>query len=143
MSKSLPIKTNLLQQNCFVRDCTFGRDLKSSSALSTYLSVDEHTDSTGLRINYNEYPYPITPQYVNSFVDSSDYHRDPTNAVANGVKRVNLNDVSSIQSLSKLDSSAQRALYEQLRSKFSSLKTEPDNVVHPDSNPDNDDGGNK
>lgn len=119
MSKSVPVKSNLLQQNCFVRDVSLKKDLHSTFSVDSYISLDEKISDNGYVQEYNSYPYPITPQYVQSFVDSVDYRRDPANAVANGVHRVNLGDVGSIQRLYGLDSSNQRALYEQLKSKFS------------------------
>lgn len=130
MSSSRRVVTNLLQQNCYVRDKVLGTDLKNDYCVKTYISIDESVDQSGLKIVYNEYPYPITPGYVNSFVDSTDYRKDPLNAIANGACRSNLGDVTKIQDILKLDSSVQRSVYEQLRAKFSLSGSEPiKNVV--------------
>lgn len=117
-NKSSRVQSNLLQQNCFVRDVSRAVDLKSDDTPVSYVSIDEEVTPSGTKVEFNSYPYPITPQYVNSFVDSSDYRRDPANAVANGVKKSNFGDVRSLQSLSQMDTDSQRALYEELSSKF-------------------------
>lgn len=113
------MQSNLLQQNCFVRDVCRKVDLKSVNSETTYDSIDEKVTDKGLEIEHNSYPYPITPQYVNSFVDSSDYRRDPANAIANGVKRQNLGDISAVQQVFKMDTVTARALFAELSKKFS------------------------
>lgn len=128
MSKSSRVQSNLLQQNCYVRDCVRVTDLKTdSSSESSYFSLDEVKCDDGVKFKKNLYSYPITPSYVNSFVDSSDYRRDPSNAIANGRKRVNLGDCSEIQRIMQLDSASLGALYSQLQAKFGSVPSS-DNV---------------
>lgn len=120
------VQSNLLQQNCFVRDVVRKVDLKSENSDSCFVSLDEVSSENGVSFVPHKYPYPITPQYVNSFVDSSDYRRDPVSAINNGIKRQNLGDVSSIQSVLDMDSSLQRSIYEQLSAKFAqSVKSQP------------------
>lgn len=118
MSKSSRIQSNLLQQNCFIRDVTTKVDLQSVNSDSVYGSLDEQTTSDGIRFKVNQYPYPITPSYVDSFVSSTDYHFDPASAVANGVKRSNLGDCTKFQDVLNMDSFEQRSLYEVLSAKF-------------------------
>lgn len=113
------VQSNLIQQNCFVRDCSQKSILEPVASDKVFLSLDEKPSENGVSFELNEYPYPITPEYVSSFADSTDYRRDPANAVANGVKRPNLGDIRSIQDLSKLDTSVQRAIYDSLQAKFS------------------------
>lgn len=118
MSKTSRIQSNLLQQNCFIRDVTTKVDLQSVNSDSVYGSLDEQTTSDGIRFKVNQYPYPITPSYVNSFVSSTDYHFDPANAIANGVKRPNLGDITKFQDVLNMDSVSQRSLFEVLSAKF-------------------------
>lgn len=127
------VQSNLLQQNCFVRDVVRKVDLKSENSDSCFISLDEVLSENGVSFVPRKYPYPITPHYVNSFVDSADYRRDPVSAINNGVKRQNLGDISQIQSVLSMDSSLQRSLYEQLSAKFSKSvdPNKPNNPVDP------------
>lgn len=115
---SIKVKTNLLQQNCFVRDIRGVFDEQNSYAQDVYKSLDVKQTDNGIVEEVNDYPYFINPEYVQSFVSSTDYKRDPQQAIVSGVQRQNLGDISSLQDISKLDTAAQRALYSQLRAKF-------------------------
>lgn len=129
-NKSSRIQSNLLQQNCFVRDVTTKSALVPEPGQDVFFSLDEKSTSSGVEFELNSYPYPITPQYVNSFLDSTDYRRDPYNAVASAPKRVNLGDVSSLQSVASMDMESARSLYSQLKAKFdSSSKVDPGSEV--------------
>lgn len=130
-TNSSRIQTNLIQQNCFVRDVARAVDLKSESPDFMYTSLDEVTDDKGIHFEEHDVPYPITPAYVNSFVDSVDYRRDPAGAIANGVSRTNLGDISVMQQVLSMDSSAQRSLYDQLFAKFAA-KSDVESVSNTD-----------
>lgn len=125
MSKSSRIQSNLLQQNCFVRDVLRADDLKSPDLdseenFSSFETLDEVSVPDGIKLQRSIEVYPITPQYVNSFVDSSDYRNDPVSAVNSSLKRVNLGDISSLQKFLSLDESSQRRLYSELSKRFAS-----------------------
>lgn len=129
------VQSNLLQQNCFVRDCSKKSDLKTDYPENpTYTSLDEVTVDKGIEFRETVQPYLITPQYVSSFIDSSDYRRDPANAIANGVKRVNLGDISGFQDVSKMDMTQARALYSQLSAKFAKAGQVPAPAPAPSDN---------
>lgn len=134
MIKSTRVSSNLLKQNCYVRDCAVGIDLKDGNEIETYDSLDETLTDRGIEFEIRSYPYPITPAFVNSFVDSSDYRRDPVNAVANSVKRLNLGDISDCQRILNLDSAAQKQLYLELSKKFGSYNSVNSNNKVGDSN---------
>lgn len=112
------VQSNLLQQNCFVRDVTKKDDVKGDS-IDSFLSLNEVVTDKGVELKTTVEPYHITPQYVSSFADSSDYRKDPISAINNGVKRTNLGDITDIQRVSAMDASSARALYEQLKARFS------------------------
>lgn len=129
------IQSNLLQQNCFVRDVTRVGGLVTSSSPDTFLSLDEVVTSKGISLVESENPYPITPQYVKSFASSADYRKDPFAAIASSSPRTNLGDISSIQEVSSMDMEQARSLYSQLQSVFlSNPDSKPDSK--PDSNSD-------
>lgn len=114
------VKTNVLLQNCFVRE--FVRSDRSVAQPSQYLAVDEkiRDDGSGVDLVYHVEDYPITPEYVNSFVDSSDYHNDPLGAMARASlsPRVNLGDITALQEVAKLDATSARELYSALSARF-------------------------
>lgn len=117
-SKSKRVVTNLLQQNCFVRDVREPFDIQDPLQSSSYVSLDEKIVENGFKQEYNVYDYPITPSYVDSFVDSSDYRRDPANAIVHGHDKKNMGDVTQLQDILHMDTSSQRELYIQLQKKF-------------------------
>lgn len=117
-NKSIPV--NLIQQNCFIRDVTRLSPNSYSSSPDTYLSLDEVATPTGIELRANVNDYPITPAYVRSFADSSDYRNDLASALSAKSSRPNLGDVSDIQKIASMDASQARALYNQLVSAFGS-----------------------
>lgn len=119
---SQPIVTHLIQQNCFTRDVTVHSSTPVRSPVK-FTSLDEVSTPTGVEIKITENDYPITPQYINSFVDSSDYRRDPLGAIANAPQRRNLGDVRQVQDVSKMDTPELLALYNQLKTRFGAAKT--------------------
>lgn len=113
------VQSNLLQQNCFVRDSRLGKDLLCSSSPESFLSIDEVVTSKGVELKESVNPYPITPQYVDSFVESSDYRKDPFAAIAAGTQKQNLGDISDVQKLVAMDYEQARELYSKLSEVFS------------------------
>lgn len=111
------IQSNLLQQNCFVRDVTRVGGISVSSSPESFLSIDEVVTSKGVELVESDNPYPITPQYVKSFVDSADYHNDPFGSIVS--PRQNLGDITAMQKVSSMDTEQARNLYAQLSDVFS------------------------
>lgn len=120
MSKvnSSRVQSNLLQQNCFVRDVTTKSTLQGRSSLDVFVSLDEVVTSKGVDLVESRHPYPVTPQYVNSFVESSDYRRDLFSAFSSSSSRPNLGDITDVQKVMAMDTSEASALYSQLKSVF-------------------------
>lgn len=124
-----PVRTNLIRQNCFVRDVT----THSCNVVSyderyeglTYDSIDQVTrdDGLGVDLKFSTNTYPINPQYVQSFVDAADYHNDPLSAIANAPARQNLKDVRDYQSVQDMDTSEQLKLFEQLKAALGKVST--------------------
>lgn len=116
--------SQLLAQDCYVRDCCLKRDLQAVSSSPKYITLQESVEDSGLKQEFVEVDYPITPAYVNSYVESCDYRRDPFGAVARGGSRVNLGDITEMQSVASMDTEHARALYAQLSERFSRLPVE-------------------
>lgn len=112
------VRSNLLQQDCYVRDCSLKSDVIGVRSSSEYLTLNEKVTQTGLTQEVVSVPYPITPQSVNSYVESCDYRRDPLGAIMRGGSRVNLGDVTALQDVSSMDAGQARDLYVQLQARF-------------------------
>lgn len=125
------LSSNLLKQNCYIRDCVEEKVVTTDYSDKTYTSVDEVVTSNGVKLVENQVPYHITPQYVNSFVDSSDYRRDPVNAVINAPRRQNLGDITGIQDICGFDFVSAQKLYQALKTKFETPKATPQPVENP------------
>lgn len=121
--KTSRVQSNLLQQNCFIRDVSRSVDLCSSSDVDSYSSLDEVVVSNGITLRLSSHSYPYTVESVNSFVSSSDYRLDPVAAINQSRPRVNLGDITSLQELNSLSDDAIRALYSSLSEKISLLNS--------------------
>lgn len=115
------LKSQLLQQNVFLRDVVPAYDLKKGNEIKEYYDVFEEDviDKDGFPVHrevMKKVPYPHTPESVQSFESSTDYKIDPSNARRSG--GVNLGDVSAVQSLFRSDSAAQNPEYQELLKKI-------------------------
>lgn len=136
--ESIRIPCNLLQQNCFLRDCCPDVvNVQSSSCQKTYISLDEVVSDNGVELKETVQDYPYTPEYVNSFVDSADYHNDPIQAIASAQTsyRSNLGDITDLQNVSSLDLAGVKSIYEQLKKVFSEPVSSPESPPSSAPNP--------
>lgn len=116
------VYSNLLAQNVYVRDCCPNLDSPLEIPDPTYLSLDEVVTESGVKIVEKVEEYPITPEYVDSFVDGSDYRTNLAEAAVQSAQRassrVNLGDIRSAQDILSKNPDVVNALYTQLLSKF-------------------------
>lgn len=115
------LKSQLLQQNVFLRDTVPAYDLKKGNEIKEYYDVFEEDviDKDGSPVHrevMKKVPYPHTPESVQSFESSTDYKIDPSNARRAG--GVNLGDISAVQSLLYSDSAVQNPEYQDLLKKI-------------------------
>ena len=111
------LKSQLLQQNVFLRDTVPAYDEKKGNCVKEYFDVIEEDtfDRDGSPVHrevLKKVPYPHTPDSVQSFLSSTDYKLDPLNARRSG--GVNLGDVSGVQSLFRSDSASENPEYQEL-----------------------------
>lgn len=112
--KCTRLKTNILRQDCYVRECFGAEDLRSHvPAMSSYPLIEQVVEQGGVREVVTERPYPITPESVNSYADSCDYKLDPEGCQLSG--RKNLGDIRVAQDLLSMDSGKLREEHEALR----------------------------
>lgn len=144
MNKSKKVYSNILQQDCYIRDCRVAYDLAScnnpASLESKYMSVDEIVVDNGVEVKTSLHDYPITPDSVNSYLDSVDYKSDLTKSVNSPPPGVNLGDVSAIQEFNSMSDSAKFSLYKELFARFSKLSDASPISGDPNNN-DNNNGG--
>lgn len=110
------VHSDLLQQNCFVRDVVRKVDLLSSAPPVSYVSLDSVTIPDGIKLVETENPYPITPEYVNSFVEGSDYRNDLVSALSSVSSSPNLGDIRCLQDASSMDTNQVISYLERLKS---------------------------
>lgn len=96
------VHSNLIQQDCYVNYVVAPYDEKKDYHVDKYVALDFVQEASGLREIFHEEPYPITPEYVKSFVDSCDYKLNPFEPRPPVGK--NFGDVREIQSLNSRDS---------------------------------------
>lgn len=75
-----------------------------------YTVVRQIREGSVLREEEVEFDYPITPEYVTSFVEGADYHYDVLGALSRSVPRQNLGDIRDMQKVGKMDDGDLNAL---------------------------------
>lgn len=110
-----------VMRNCFLSVADpIGVSVEGEKSASKYLELQRSVTSDGVKEEYVEVDYPITEEYVNSFVDGADYHADPLSKVRLNCR--NLGDIVDMQNLTAQDMESARCAYEKLRSVFDKLK---------------------
>lgn len=109
------ISSKVLSQDCYIREITPKVIKKSEYKSRRYASLVEVPDVVGVHYNLEEFDYPITPESVKSYADSTDYKRDPAAAVAAGVRGVNLGDITELQRVTNSDVSSVRSAIERIK----------------------------
>lgn len=134
------IHSNILLQDCFLRDCVTAKDLNTHYEDKTYFELQRKTVDNGIREELVEVPYSITPQSVKSQAPFADYHSDVAGAIARGEKKQNLGDVSAIQKVMSMDSVEAQAYYQALKKRFEEAKVQPEPQPEPQAEPQPDGG---
>lgn len=88
----------------------------------TYLELRQIQTDDGIVEKYVEVDYPITPDYVKSFANSTDYRNDIERAMNEPARGVNLGDMTGIQEVMSMDMSAVRDLQAKLTERFKQLQ---------------------
>lgn len=98
------VRCNLLQAEVYVR---YPVCLIDGVRVKKYCELQEQPCSNGIVEDYVSVDYPITPDSVNSYADSSDYKKNPE-VISQAVPRQNLGDISELQKVLSHDMSAMR-----------------------------------
>lgn len=96
-----PILINGIPQNVFAlrqkRDFTVIPFHLKNTTTKKYNTLERKALPNGYCEDVLQKDYPINSDSVSSYIESSDYHNDPAQAIANAPKRVNLGDISQVQ----------------------------------------------
>ena len=109
------VHSNIISQDCYLREITPKVVKKSEYAARRFPSLVEVPDSVGVHYDLRDFDYPITPESVKSYVDSTDYKRDPAASTAAGSRGVNLGDITELQRVTNSDVSAVRLTLERIQ----------------------------
>lgn len=109
------VHCNIISQDCYIRDVTPKLVHKTEYKPRKFSSLVEVPDTLGIRYELKEFDYPVTPESVKSYVDSTDYKRDPSAAVGLPARGVNLGDMTTLQRVTNCDLSAVRSVLERLQ----------------------------
>lgn len=129
---------NLLRQNCFVLDSVSEASTPHSDRANnndrysskTYVNCSEKTVADGLKIEFVDVPYEITPESVKSYSQSADYHNNLQEVLSNPKPvKPGLKNVSELQHLLNSDPSVARELYSQLQARFGSSSAAQTNIT--------------
>lgn len=101
----------------------------------TYFELQTKEAPNGIVQELVEVEYPITPESVKSFVEETDYKKNPELLQANAGRK-NLGDVTAMQDLQKLDMSAMRAQISALSAKLAEYEKNKDYAGNPEVVPD-------
>lgn len=109
-----------IRQNCFALDVRMDTSAQTMTppTIKSYFSLEKKTLNNGFVQELEKIDYPITSDSVTSYMDSSDYKRDPFGAVANAPKRVNLGDITEVQQFIENDPLQAVRLYREVGEKL-------------------------
>lgn len=131
MSNSKKVYSNVLQQNCFVRQIAPLFDKKSKFIDSDFWQLDREVTPDGYREKLVKYPHKVTPDSVNSYADSTNYRIDTENFVLGSGRNYQSADVRAIQDIASMDSEQARVYLDELQSRINAalekIKKSPSN----------------
>lgn len=79
-----------------------------------YLELRQIQTANGVVEEYIEVDYPITPDYVKSFANSTDYRNDIERALNEPARGVNMGDMTDLQDIVNMDMTAVKDLQAKL-----------------------------
>lgn len=106
-------------QNCYKDEALrTPRPVVHQKTIGSYTILEKKELPNGYTVNIEERPYPINSDTVTSYIESSDYRRDPLGFAANSVKRVNLGDISQLQDFMRTNPQEAVRLYKSVGEKL-------------------------
>lgn len=98
--------SNIMQGEVYVR---FPERVVGTQRVKQYNVLREVPYANGIREELVAVDYPITPESVNSYADSADYHTNPE-VIRQATPRQNLGDITEVQQMLRNDMSQMQAM---------------------------------
>lgn len=108
-----------LKQNCFLLDTHPKQDIKHEKDSGYYMSLEKKQLPNGYQFELERSEYPINSESVTSYLEASDFKRDPLMAIANAPKRVNLGDIREVQAFIRENPQEAVRIYKSVGDKLS------------------------
>lgn len=119
------VKFNLIQQNVYVREnASEVVEDKQNYGVKTYESIDEVVTSDGVELRRTVQEYPITPESVNSYIESSNYKNNIEQALNASPRGQNIGDVAALQDIIASNPQAVADFFKQAVDKMNAQKVE-------------------
>lgn len=119
------VKMNLIEQNVYVLACSAPFDEKKDYLQKDYVSQDEITCDTGIKVETTVQEYPVTPESVNSYADGTNYRNDLNAAVSRSAPGKNIGDVAALQNLLSQSPEQVKAFFDSVSQMIADSKKEP------------------
>lgn len=116
------VPLNLIQGQFVSRKHKLQEGVVVQPALKKYYELREISTDNGIYEKLVEVDYPITPDYVKSFANSTDYRNDIESALNSPAPGANLGDMTDLQAIACMDMSAVKELQEKLSARVKELQ---------------------
>lgn len=110
IGEPMRVPLNLIAHEFYSRFPQAVKGVQGKRADKTYAELRRIQTADGFVEKLVEVDYPITQEYVDSFIDTADYHKDLQSAMATPAPGANLGDLCSLQDLCAMDLTAIREL---------------------------------
>lgn len=117
-----PVPLNLIHGQYTSRRHKIDKGIISQPAMKTYYELREIQTDDGYVEKLVEVDYPITPDYVKSFANSSDYRNDIERAMNEPARGVNMGDMTNLQDIVNMDMTAVKDLQAKLAERAKQLQ---------------------
>lgn len=114
MANCKKVRLNLIQADVYARHPEMLKSFEHTPAPKKYFELEKKVTPYGETESVVEKDYPITQDYVASYVSGVDYKRDLETALSAPKKGAGLGDVTSIQELMSMDTAAVRAMLDKV-----------------------------
>lgn len=105
------VNCNLLQAEVYARNAQILPKDVHNYGNNKYTELRNVPYANGIKQEYIDVDYPITPETVKSYAASCDYHTDPAAAMATPPPGPNLGDLTTLQDILSKDLEAARAAF--------------------------------
>lgn len=124
-----PIQLNLIHGQYTSRKHKIPQGVITQPAVNKYFELREIQTPEGFVEKLVEVDYPITPDYVKSFANSTDYRNDLERAINEPARGANLGDLTGFQDITSMDMTAVREMQVKLKAYEKTLAEQSQNFV--------------